>query len=146
MRSALVASLCVLLLALAGCGGDGDDTAAGDYRARLDAACERMSEAAASLPERVRDEGLTGREASALAAREGEAFRRSVESLDPPEELRAGHGRLVELLDSEPPEPDTVDGIRRWLLDGADAFGAVGAEDCERRQRATAESLREPAG
>jgi hypothetical protein len=144
MRAALLASL-LAVAALAGCGGDADDSAADDYRARLDAACQRMADAAARLPQRVRDERLTGAEASALARREGDAFRRSVEALDPPQELRAGHGRLVELLDSEP-EQDTVEGIRSWLLDGADAFGAVGAEDCERRQRATAESLRETAG
>lgn len=141
---ALLASL-LAALALAGCGG-ADDTAADDYRAGLDAACQRMSEAAARLPERVRDEGLTGSEAAALARSEGEAFRREVVALDPPEELRTGHERVVELLDSDPPETDTADDVRSWLLEGADAFGAVGAAGCERRQRATAESLAETAG
>lgn len=136
-RAALAALLCLALLA--GCGGD-DGSSAGDYRAELNAACERLAEAQARLPQLSRDEGLTIDQLRERAERDGGRFADEVDALDPPEELQDAHERLVALRDQPAPDGDLRE-VEAWLLGIADLYDELGAEECERGQRTSARAL-----
>lgn len=138
MRPAIPAVLLVLAL-LTGCGGD-DGPSADDYRAQLNAACERLAEAQARLPELARDEGLTVDQLRERAERNGERFAEEVDALDPPEELRDAHDRLLARRDAPAPGGD-ADEVSAWLLRLADLYDELGADECERGQRASARAL-----
>jgi hypothetical protein len=126
--------------ALAACGG-GSELSAGDYRAELDTACERLQRQNLTLPQKVRDEQLTLTQASTVAQRYGEEFRETIDALDPPGELSDAHERLLEFGERNPPGGDDVAAFRRWVLELADLYRDLGADGCERAQRAVAEQL-----
>jgi hypothetical protein len=139
MRALIAVTLAatVTATALAACGGS-DTLSAKDYRGRLDTACATLADANADIPVRMRDEDLDVDDAERIAQDNGDAFEKTLRALQPPDELKSGHERLLRRGQEPPPTSDDPAAVRRWLLGWADAYRAVGAGGCEAAQRALA--------
>ena len=122
----------VLSLVLVACGG----LSASEYRARLDAACGKLSAANALIPQQVRDQHLDMAAASRIAERNGEAFAKTIGDLDPPDDLRDAHERMRERGEEPGPSGDDRAALRTWVREWAALYNELGAKRCEQDQQA----------
>jgi hypothetical protein len=141
VRRALIAAL-ALLLPLAACGGRSAD----EYRERLDAACGELRQTMDGLPQTVRDQDLTVKDAAALAQRASDRFEDELQDLDPPGDLEDAHEALLEAGNAPAPSSDDRPAMERWSLRFAELYDELGAERCAEGQRRAAEEIAESAG
>jgi hypothetical protein len=131
-----------LLLPLAACGGMSAD----EYAERLEAACAEQRQTMEGLPQKMRDEDLTVKDATALAARASEQYEDKLEELDPPGDLEDAHEALLDAGNAPPPSSEDRPAMERWSLRFAELYEELGAERCAEGQRRVAEEIAESFG
>ncbi len=103
--------------------------------ARVEAACTTAAGYAVWLPEHLQKTHRSVAEAGAIIRRSGDQFRRSLEALDPPGELR----QPIERLASEDLEgsTDSLAALRASLKQRIALFEEVGAARCAKSVEAS---------
>jgi hypothetical protein len=138
---ATLAVASALALLAAGCGGGGDSTGGNgtmskdEVVAKVESGCLKAAAYAVWLPEYLQKTKKTTTEGPAIMRKSDDEFRASLESIDPPADLREP---LEALEKYEPDESESsLSGLKASLKERAALYEEVGADRCAKSLRAS---------
>lgn len=123
-----------LLAAGCGGGGDGGSMSKDEVVAKVETACAKVNGYTVWLPEHLQKTHQTVDQGSVIVKRADEEFRSTLESLDPPDDLKKP---LERLADNDPGSVSSPAELKAELTHTEGLYEAVGATRCAKAMHAS---------